>query len=136
MLRAVGLTEAEIEGDLKEAPSVRLAGKTPRHAMQTLGTEWGRNCMGEDFWVGIWRQRVEAIIEVGGRVIVDDCRFPNEAATIRRLGGDIYRLDGRGGISGSHESERANFIADLIVTNDGSREELHDKLDEALGRWA
>jgi hypothetical protein len=42
MLRALGLDEREIEGDLKEQPCQLLAGHTPRRAMQTLGTEWGR----------------------------------------------------------------------------------------------
>ena len=50
MLRAIGLTDQHIEGDLKEVPCDMLLGQTPRHAMQTLGTEWGRGCIGGEFW--------------------------------------------------------------------------------------
>ena len=135
MMRAIGLSERHIEGDLKEEPCDLLQGKTPRHAMQTLGGEWGRNCIGDGFWVGLWRARAEAILAAGGRVVTDDCRYPNEAKTIRRLGGDIYKMWGRGGIAGSHESERGCGDSDLTIINVGSIDELHGKVDEVLKRY-
>jgi hypothetical protein len=135
MMRAVGFSEAEIEGELKEAPSDLLAGKTPRHAMQTLGTEWGRDCIYPGFWIGLWRRRVEQVFAAAGRVVVDDCRFPNEAEAIRRLGGDIYRLTSRGGIAGSHESERGCGDEDLVIANDNSQAELYGKVFAALRRY-
>jgi len=54
MLRAIGLTDAQLDGDLKEQETNLLCDRTPRHAMQTLGTEWGRNQIDQDFWVNIW----------------------------------------------------------------------------------
>lgn len=135
MLRAVGMAEDEIEGSYKETSLAYLCGKTPRHAMQTLGTEWGRNCMGEDFWINLWRRRVEQVFAEAGRVVVDDCRFPNEAAAIRKLGGDIYKLVGRGGIPGHHESERGCGDEDLVIANDNAPEALFGKVDEALRRY-
>ncbi len=135
MMRAIGLSEAQIEGSLKEKPCNLLAGKTPRHAMQTLGTEWGRNCIGDGFWINLWRERVVDIFAQAGRVVVDDCRFPNEAHAVRKLGGDIYRLVGRGGIAGNHESERGCGDEDLVIANDNTPEELFGKVDEALRRY-
>ncbi|PKA40474.1 deoxynucleotide monophosphate kinase [Rhizobium sullae] len=135
MIRAIGFSEREIEGDLKETASASLCGKTPRHAMQTLGTEWGRNCIGESFWVGLWRWRVEQVLQEGGRVVTDDCRFPNEAKAIRRLGGDIFRLAGRGGIAGHHESERGCGDEDLVIVNDGEEALLRMRVWEALHRY-
>ena len=41
-----------IDGDLKEAPTPLLEGRTPRQAMQTLGTEWGRDRIGRDLCDG------------------------------------------------------------------------------------
>lgn len=134
-MAALGLSDRQIEGDMKEAPAAILCGKTPRYAMQTLGSEWGRNTIGEDFWIGLWRHAATDIIEGGGRVVVDDCRFPNEAAAIRKMGGDIYRLTGRGGIAGGHESERMDFIPDVHIDNSGSVSELRRALIEALVRW-
>lgn len=135
MMRAIGLDERQIEGDLKETPCEWLQGRTPRHAMQTLGTQWGRDCIGKDFWIELWRRRVEIIFADAGRVVVDDCRFPNEAQAIRRLGGDIYKIDGRGGIAGNHESERGCGDQDLVIANGGELAELHGKIEEALRRY-
>ena len=135
MMRLIGLTEDEIEGSLKEKPCNLLAGKTPRHAMQTLGTEWGRNCIGDGFWINLWRERAVDILAQAGRVVVDDCRFANEAAAIRRLGGDIYKLVGRGGIAGHHESERGCGDEDLIIANDNEPDALFGQVDEALKRY-
>jgi hypothetical protein len=129
MCRALGMTDAMIEGSLKEAPVDWLGGKTPRHAMQTLGTEWGRKCMGDDFWVDMWERRVT------GHVIVDDCRFANEAARVRRMGGRVIRLVGRGGLSGGHESERFDFIADAVVENTGTILDLKTKVLRVIEEW-
>ena len=134
-MQALGFTADDTDGNTKELPHVLLGGKTPRHAMQTLGTEWGRKCIGEDFWVGLWRKAANDVIEAGGRVVVDDCRFPNEAATVRKMGGDIYRIQGRGGIAGAHESERQDFLADVVIENDGDLVTLWSRLEDALVRW-
>lgn len=136
MLRAIGASEEEIEGGRKETPAIWLCGKTPRHAMQTLGTEWGRNCIGEDFWAGIWAIRVQRVFNAGGRVVVDDCRFPNEAASVRTKGGMIIKLEGRGGIAGQHASEAGCGQHDAIVTNDGGLVELYAGVEEEVRRRA
>lgn len=92
MLRVFGLTEEEIEGSLKEVPCDKLCGSTPRWAMQTLGTEWGRNCLGRDLWVEAWLREVEK--STRSVVIVDDVRFFNEAVTVQQNGGHLVYLGG------------------------------------------
>ncbi len=134
MLRAIGLSEAQIEGELKEEPCEWLQGATPRHAMQTLGTQWGRACIGPSFWIELWVRRVNLIIAEGGRVVVDDCRFPNEADEVRKLGGVVWRIVGRGGIAGSHESEAGCGGADVEIANDNGIDKLAEKVVEALTR--
>lgn len=125
MLRAIGYNEDEIEGHLKEVP--RADGYTTRHAMQTLGTEWGRNCMGQNFWVNIWKERAAA-----GLIVVDDCRFPNEADAVRSLDGIVIRLKGRGGIAGGHSSESMDFEPDCVISNGSSIAALHERLEQLL----
>ncbi|MCW8279827.1 deoxynucleotide monophosphate kinase [Agrobacterium sp. InxBP2] len=132
MLRAVGLGEGHIEGAHKETELAMLSGHTPRHAMQTLGTEWGRKCMGEDFWTNLWRSRIDGVLAFGGRVVVDDCRFPNEADEVRKIGGVVWQLVGRGGIAGSHESEAGCGGADVEIHNIGDTVDLHRQLDAFL----
>ena len=108
-----------IEGDLKEKRDWHLCGETPRHAMQTLGTEWGRACMGRDFWVHAWRLAAIGALEAGDRVVVEDCRFANEAAAVRALGGRVVGLH-RPGLAphpSGHASE-AGVEPDGWVVND------------------
>lgn len=135
MLRAIGLGEGHIEGAHKETDLAMLSGRTPRYAMQTLGTEWGRKCMGEDFWTNLWRSRVDGVLAFGGRVVVDDCRFPNEADEVRKLGGAVWRLVGRGGIAGSHESEAGCGKEDFVIANDNETDTLFSNVGEALRRY-
>lgn len=131
MMRALGLSDRHIEGDMKEVPHEMLCGKTPRQAMQTLGTEWGRKLIGDDFWINTWHQ------DAGrhSRVVVDDCRFPNEAAAVRKLGGEVWRIEGRGGIAGNHASEVGCGYAEVVIDNSGERAALQAAVDGALLAW-
>lgn len=140
MLRALGLTARELEGDLKERPSRLLGGKTPRWALQSLGTEWGRDCIDPDLWVRAWA----AAIEGKPRVVVDDVRFANEVAAIRHLGGRVARivrprlaaiLTDRHAMANAahpHISERSLPRCDLDVANDGSLEAFVAAVDCVL----
>ena len=122
-----------INGDLKESPTEYLSGRSPREAMQTLGTEWGRG-LHPDFWVNIWKKSV-----AGRKVCVDDMRFANEAKTVREMGGFVIEIarDKKAalesvGISG-HVSENMDFDPDIIVLNDGkSLTRLASDLNDAL----
>lgn len=123
-LRGQGCPDAEIEryveGDLKEEPCLYLHGATPRHAMQTLGTEWGRNCMGENFWVSSFLGRINFLRMDGFAIVCDDVRFPNEAQAIRDAGGFLVHLE-RPSISAdtSHASEGSlkDYPFDLYIVN-------------------
>lgn len=132
MMRAMGLSEDHIEGPLKELPTPLLAGRTPRYAMQTIGTDWGRDLIGPTLWTGLWYATVSAVLDHGGRVVCDDCRFANEAESVRAIGGKVIRLEGRGGISGGHVSERMEFEADRVVANIGDTAFLERGINTAL----
>ncbi len=132
MMRGLGLTEDHIEGPLKELPTPLLAGRTPRYAMQTIGTGWGRDLIGPTLWTGLWWATVSDVLDNGGRVVCDDCRFSNEAEVVRGVGGVVVRLEGRGGISGGHASERMEFDPDFLVPNAGDRLELESGIDRTL----
>lgn len=132
MCQAIGFTDWHLEGDGKERPLGWLQGKSPRQFMQMLGTEFGRYCIGTHFWVGLWERAALEVLDGGGRVVVDDCRFANEADAVRKLGGVVVRLAGRGGLSGGHASESMDWEADSVLVNTGSQNDLRD----AVGRMA
>lgn len=126
LLLGQGLTTREvermIEGDLKEVPSPLLLGRTPRHAMQTLGTDWGRACIGDSLWVEA------AMRGFPGPTVFDDCRFPNEADAIRKAGGVVIRIS-RPGVEAvnGHVSE-VPVTPDLVIVNDADLESLRSKV--------
>lgn len=129
MLLALGLTKEHTDGALKETPCDLLGGKTPRWAMQTLGTEWGRQLITEDLWIRAWR----VSLPEGSNVVIDDCRFPNEEKAIRELGGKIIRINRPGFVhTVAHESEAHELEADAVIMNDTTIEDLVLKLKSAI----
>lgn len=108
--------ERMIEGDLKEVPTDYLGGKTPRYAMQTLGTEWGRDLIGKDFWASATMRRVKKLLAGLKKVVITDVRFPNENETVEAEGGACFGIsaDWIVATEGEHESEA--LIDDLIAS--------------------
>jgi hypothetical protein len=96
LLGFAGVPEREYtrysEGDLKETPVPVLGGKSARHVMVTLGTEWGRELIHPDIWVNLALQPVLELLASGQGVVVDDCRFDNEAFEIKKLGGIVAQI--------------------------------------------
>ncbi|MFD2248977.1 hypothetical protein FHS82_001094 [Pseudochelatococcus lubricantis] len=125
MLHCLGLDEGHTDGALKEVPCDLLGGQTPRHAMQTLGTEWGRALIAPDLWINAWRATMP-----DGHIVVDDIRFANEADAVRDVGGIVVRIDRPGVQPGTHASERMDFDADHTISNDGPRAKLYYEIDE------
>lgn len=120
MMRAMGLDDDHIEGALKETVHPVL-GCTPRHAMQTLGTEWGRQCIDPELWVNLARA---AICADQVNVVLDDVRFENEAAMIRSLGGVIIEIRPKVMTHFMNHVSEAGVRPDLIIYNDGSISDL------------
>jgi hypothetical protein len=134
MFRAIGLDDKHIEGRLKEKPCDLLSGATPRHCMQTLGTEWARDMIAKNFWTNLWKAEVEkhntnSFLRggSGGKVVAEDCRFPNEAIAIKQMGGEIWAVKRNGyGYSGhSSETEMAEIQATKTVLNNGTIGDLY-----------
>ena len=128
MCRAMGMTDEMIEGDQKEEPQSMFGNQTPRYIMQTLGTEWGRRTIHSNLWVSITSAEIQRHLDSGQNVVVDDCRFENEAACIRNLGGVVVGVTGLGGISGQHESE-SGVAPDHTIDNNGTLDDLERAVD-------
>ena len=144
MLAVLGLKYDHIEGDLKEVPTELLGGNTPRWAMQSLGTEWGRKCMGDSFWVDMLEQRLlhdPCIMEGLINVAVDDVRFPEEVGLIKKYDGVVIKIV-RGEIEEAidklpkHASENADALqSDFVIYNNASLSDFRDALIETVD-WA
>jgi len=75
-----------------------------RGLLQRLGTEAGRNILGENIWVDAAMSKIGTT----GRYVFTDVRFPNEYNAIRCAGGEVWRTV-RGGQEAvnAHPSETA-----------------------------
>lgn len=130
MLAAMGCP-CPATADEKEA-IIPWLGVSWRHLGQTLGTEWGRELVSPDIWVLIAEQFMRT---EGGRFVITDCRFENEAALVRRMNGVVVVLDGREhemtGSTKTHRSEAGlDFNEhDLTIDNGGTIAELYAQLD-------
>jgi hypothetical protein len=129
MCAALGLSDEEINGSLKEKPCALLDGQTPRWAQQTLGTEWGRVFISQNIWTNAWQRSIQGL----DLVVSDDVRFPNEAKLIRELGGEVVMIVREGQKQGEHASEQFAFEPDLIVYNNGSITDLEQKIAGIIG---
>lgn len=99
-------------------------GKSPRELMQTLGTEWGRNLIGEDTWLIMAKQK---LLTLGPGMVVADVRFDNEAIWVRHMGGRIIHVKRKSAERvRQHASEVgvAHEDGDGVIHNNGSLEDL------------
>lgn len=101
---------------------------TPRHMMQTLGTEWGRKMIHPDVWVIALHNQIKGSSKT---FIITDVRFENEADYCRKHGMLIH-IVGRGGIDSDHVSEKGLDVetGDVVIDNSGTINDLHDNLKE------
>jgi hypothetical protein len=123
MLASVGFTHEQLYGSEKEVVMPDL-GVTPRHAMQTLGTDWGREMISPDIWVTLWTRKARELLADREQIVADDVRFPNEVAAIKALGGQIWRVERPGTAQMSHASESHDLPYDRRLINDGSKADL------------
>jgi hypothetical protein len=123
-----------IDGDLKEQPSHLLNGKSPRQFMEAFGTAFGREMIHPDLWVDTEFDHITAMQP--DRVVFEDCRYPNEASRVRRLGGLILRIERPGLIAKDLPTERAQLAIepDRVITNTpGNPDSMWPQLDAVVG---
>lgn len=136
-LIAAGLCRREdLDGAAKEQPLAWL-GVSPRHLLQTLGTEWGRRLVRPDVWILRLDQMLQQYWKFTRRVVISDVRFANEADYVRRLGGAVWhvRRPLPGTVTALHPSEHGLPIVvgvDSIVDNDGGLAQLVGEVQAAL----
>lgn len=131
---------------------------SPRICLQHLGTEWGRQVVGENIWIDKLIKDADRVLqganysrEMGiafpreaslpAGVVVSDVRFANEIKKIHKIGGKLIRVirestdkkASRIGISG-HASEVdqdgfADDMFDCVLSNDKSIKDLNKAVD-------
>ncbi|MAI64810.1 MAG: deoxynucleotide monophosphate kinase [Alteromonas sp.] len=125
-----GWGDEHLYGELKEEVDQRY-GISPRVALQTLGTEWGRNTINSDLWI----LRAQKEIEQHENIVISDCRFDNEAAAVISSGGiviEIVRQDINQVAAHSSESGISSSLINYQIENNGTLPELYRSVDKFL----
>ncbi len=107
VVRVAELVDLEGWEGAKRVPEVRLM-------LQRLGTNVGRNLLGEDTWIDALTKSIKGFYASERRMVISDVRFSNEAAWIRRMRGEVWKVirinpdgsDFDNGVGIDHESER------------------------------
>jgi len=74
-----------------------------RRLLQRMGTEAGRQVLGEDLWINhMWKT---SIVGYHFDVVITDVRFKNEAVAIREWGGYVWKVTRPGYEGDGHASE-------------------------------
>lgn len=104
---------------------------SPRKVMQLWGTEYRRS-QDPDYWVN----KVKDKVCDGRSWVISDLRFFNEYDILKSVGGAVIRIiNPRLSVHVSaHSSEEfwKECKADHDIVNDGSKEDLYNKLEQAL----
>lgn len=141
MLDTLGIFSTEAlfgPSEARNEESEIIPGLTARHALQTLGTEWGR-ALHPEFWIRIALRDAKSFEEDGCTVVFTDLRYLNEANAVREAGGVIIRVerDGTGlqGAAGAHASEQEGrlIVPNHVVENNGTLADLRARAREILG---
>ncbi len=111
-------------------------GVSPRHMLQTMGTDWMRNMVHEDVWINFALDQLSEWRWEGA--VIPDARYENEVRRIREFGGYVVKVTRPGAIRSSymdHASEKDQFripdsFFDLVIVNDGTVDELREKILE------
>jgi hypothetical protein len=106
-------------------------GLTGGQALQQIGVklrEVHPNIWIEASAVGAYALMHDALI------VVTDCRFKNEAAAVKRLGGYLVEIRRPGLASDNHssETEGRDIRWDYTIWNNGTIADLHQRLDELV----
>jgi hypothetical protein len=135
------------------ADKLNIPNLTPRYVLQQWGTEVCRRSFHDDIWIASLENKLR---NIDTNVVISDCRFPNEFATIKRLGGKIVRVKrypdpdwhtyAQGAFAGNiddilmlkefgvHESEWAwyGLEVDYIINNNSTLDDLYNKITEII----
>jgi len=71
------------------AARLNMPNLTPRLALQLWGTEVCRRGFHDEIWIASVENKIR---QSKDNIVISDCRFPNEIASIRRAGGRVIRI--------------------------------------------
>ena len=101
---------------------------------QKVGKESSRDVFGEDFWLRHVEKRLKSLPDDVPGLVMADIRYPNEAVWVRQRGGLVLFVERANRPLAANEQHAAEqgldpSLADVIIPNNGTVEELWAKVD-------
>ena len=135
----LGMPVTEIEERKNERINFNGSIVSIRHALQTLGTEWGRDTIHSDLWVNVLVEKLKVMNHMAN-VVIPDTRFPNEVGIMQSYCNErgiqltVVRVerDTDDDDNSTHESETHELPADHIIVNNGTMEDTADQVELAI----
>jgi hypothetical protein len=109
---------------------------SPRLILQKVGTDYLRNHVSKNFFINHMNQRIEQ--SENKNITITDVRFPNELDYVKSKGGILIKvtrpLQETLTELTEHVTEQGlpDELFDHVVVNDGTLEDLHNKIKEIL----
>jgi hypothetical protein len=130
------LKQAAAAEDLCNLSDFIEAPRSPRQLMRWWGTEYRREATHTNYWTRNMVQRVKGFQDGHQwRQVISDVRFPNEAETVRAMGGEIWQIKRPGlkrDVSHISETDGSEFNPDVVIDNRGDLDFLRSIV---LGTW-
>lgn len=149
---AMGFTQTQVYGTQEQKLEKNEHWNiSAREFLQKIGTDFGRIIlpamipnmdMGnsgspwihlfEIKWAKLCKEKEYPVL------IVSDCRFPNEVASIKERGGYIIKItrpaEPRKGAEHNHSSETgiSSLYHDVLIVNDGTKEKLFECIEDIM----
>ena len=137
MLIDYGFIRASLARPMKEIARniFGMRGKN-RKLLQNIGMKMRE--IDPDVWINYCLHYIEAYRP--HPVVIDDCRFLNEARKFRAAGFKIVGVvhpGVRDPSAGNHpsETEQGQIVPDFTIINDGGLADLHKKVRELMEKW-
>lgn len=120
----------------KETPLPKFDNRTPRELMQSLGTEWMRDCVDKAGWLKMaqhehgWLKHNPSCFGM----VIPDVRFQNEADWIRQNGVLIHISRPQVNHKNKHESDKSipNKPGDFFISNDHTAAFLGKQINDYM----
>lgn len=124
-----GLSDRQVDGDLRDVPAAELGGIIPRYFLEEIGraaTDAAPLATGLEL-----KRRIDRVMKDSvAKIVVDGIRRQSETDAVRNSGGMIIRIEGRAALDADKPMDviQAAITADAMIDNNGSIDDLWDRL--------
>ena len=137
MHHGLSIEEIDYYCRLEKEQTIPCVGRSYRYLARTLGTEWGRNLVGESVWLDAFAQKFERYSS-RHPICVDDLRFGNELRLLCKIGFTFVKLTRETERDISQDSHASDLDLrdytgwDHVIVNNGTFQDLYANIEAII----